>query len=106
MRHVDHNLVAHEEFIGFYHKPNIFSDTIVSVVKDVLNLSQFKCRGQCYDGAGTMAGCRNGVATIFKLILVNPATNAVSERTANIDLDEVASEFASKNDNRKRHFGI
>ena len=79
------------------------------------------------------------IFTVFKLILVNPATNAVSERsistarhlkawlrssmnqirfnnlatlmihsdrTANIDLDEVASEFASRNDNRKRHFGI
>ena len=48
-----------------YHIPNIFSDTIVSVIKDVLlrmNLSLFKCRGQCYNGAGTMAGCRNGVA--------------------------------------------
>ena len=33
LRHLDHNLVAHEEFIGFYH---IFSDTIVSVIKDVL----------------------------------------------------------------------
>ena len=79
------------------------------------------------------------IVTVFKLILVNPATNAVSERpsstarrlktwlrssmnqikfnnlatlmiqsdrTANIDLDEVASEFASRNDNRTRHFGI
>ena len=65
LRHVDDYLVAHEEFIGFYHIPNIFSDTIVSVIKDVqlrMNLSLFKCRGQCYDGAGTMAGCRNGVA--------------------------------------------
>ena len=64
-RHVDHNLVAHEEFFGFYHIPNIFSDDIVSVIKDVqlrMNQSLFKCRGQCYDGAGTMAGCRNGVA--------------------------------------------
>ena len=76
------------------------------------------------------------IFTVFKLILVNPATNAVSERsfftarhlkawlrssmnqirfnnlatlmihsdrTANIDLDEVASEFASRNDNRKRY---
>ena len=24
LRHVDHNLVAHEEFIGFYHIPNFF----------------------------------------------------------------------------------
>ena len=72
------------------------------------------------------------IVTIFKLILVNPAINAVSERsfstarrlntwlrssmnqiiathsdrTADIDLDDVASEFTSRNDNRKRHFGI
>ena len=55
LRHVDQ----------FCHIPNIFSDTLVSVIKDVLlrmNLSLFKCRGQRYDGAGTMVGCRNGVA--------------------------------------------
>ena len=37
LRQVDDNLVAHEEFIGFYHIPNIFSDTIVSVIKDVVS---------------------------------------------------------------------
>ena len=30
LRHVDDNLVAHEEFIGFYHIPNILSDAIES----------------------------------------------------------------------------
>ena len=54
-----------KNLLGFIIYLIFFSDTIVSVIKVVLlrmNLSLFKCRGQCYDGAGTMAGCRNGVA--------------------------------------------
>ena len=69
-------MVAHEEFIGFCHILNIVSDTIVSVIKDVLlkmNLGLLKCRGQCYDGAGTMAGCRNGVAA--QLLADAPCAN-------------------------------
>ena len=27
-----------------------------------LSLQMSSCRGQCYDGAGSMAGCRTGVA--------------------------------------------
>ena len=43
----------------------------------------------------------------FKHRFNNLATLMIhSDRTANIDLDEVASEFASRNDNRKRNFGI
>jgi len=37
----------------------------VSSIKDVLKWLEFpmsKCRGQCYDGATTMKGPRNGVA--------------------------------------------
>ena len=46
----------------------IHSDTLVKVIKDVLqrlNLSQNKVRGQCYDGASTMAGVKSGVSTKF-----------------------------------------
>ena len=39
---------------------------IYSTIKDVLlrlNLPISKVRGQCYDGAATMTGCKSGVAT-------------------------------------------
>lgn len=39
--------------------------TLYQVIKDVLlrlNLSITKARGQCYDGAATMSGCRSRVA--------------------------------------------
>lgn len=65
LRWVDDDLEAHEDFLGFYHIPNINADTIVSVMKDILlrlQLSWSNCRGQCYDGANNMLGCKSGVA--------------------------------------------
>ena len=56
---------VYEEFLGLYSLPSIDSNTIVSMTKDVLirvNLSINKLRGQCYDGASSMKGHRNGVA--------------------------------------------
>ena len=49
-----------------YKIDDISANTIVATIKDVLvrmNLALSRCRGQCYDGASTMAGTRNGVAT-------------------------------------------
>lgn len=65
LRWVDLNLEAHEDFLGFYHIPNIASNTISSAIKDILvrlQLSLSQCRGQCYDGASNMMGIRSGVA--------------------------------------------
>ena len=65
IRWVDSDLEAHEELIEFYKFDNIEAITIVSAIKDVLQrlvLPMSKCRGQCYDGASTMKGPRNGVA--------------------------------------------
>ena len=65
IRWVDESLVDHEDFIGLYEVPSIDSDTLVAAIKDVLlrmSLSLSDCRGQCYDGASNMTGCRNGVA--------------------------------------------
>ena len=53
IRYVDPDIEVHEEFIGLYLCPDIKSNTIVSVLKDVLlrlNLDLSQCRGQCYDG--------------------------------------------------------
>ena len=66
IRWVDEQLHSKEEFIGLYKIDDISANTIVATIKDVLvrmNLALSRCRGQCYDGASTMAGTRNGVAT-------------------------------------------
>lgn len=65
LRWVDELLNVNESFMGLYVVPNISADTIVSAVKDVLvrfNLGFSRCRGQCYDGASNMSGCRSGIA--------------------------------------------
>ena len=58
------NFETHEEFIRTHAVENIKSDTLVTVLKDILirlNILLWKCRGQCYDGASNMAGIRQGV---------------------------------------------
>lgn len=68
LRWVDDAFEAHEEFIGVYQVDSITANTLVKVIKDVLlrmNLPLKKVRGQCYDGAAAMAGCRSGVAKII-----------------------------------------
>ena len=62
---MDNELVAHEDFIGLYEVASIEASSLVAVVKDTLlrlNLSLDRARGQCYDGASNMSGCRSGVA--------------------------------------------
>ena len=59
---------VHEEFLGMYEMPNITSCALVGVMKDALcrmNIPISKVRGQCYDGASTMRGARNGVAKLI-----------------------------------------
>ena len=66
LRWVDNMLSTHEEFISLHLVEDIKSDTIVAVIKDILlrlNLGLSKCCGQCYDGASSMTGKKNGVAT-------------------------------------------
>ena len=58
-----------EDFLDYYNIPNVNSDTTDSVIKDTfarLQLSRSNCRGQCYDGASNMLGCKTGVATQLK----------------------------------------
>ena len=59
---VTNDLVVHEEFLGLYHSESINAATLSSIVQDLfirLNLSINRLRGQCYDGAGSMAGSRS-----------------------------------------------
>lgn len=54
-----------EEFLGLYNVPTIDAATLTRAAKDTLcrmNLPLSKLRGQCYDGASTMSGAKNGVA--------------------------------------------
>ncbi len=65
-RWVDSSLEAHEEFMGLYQVGSTKASALVHVIKDFLlrsNLSISKLRGQCYDGASSMCGSKNGVAT-------------------------------------------
>ena len=69
IRWVDDNLIPHEEFIGLHPIPDTSADEIVAVIKNILirmNLKIENARGQCYDGASSMAGKRSGVATQIK----------------------------------------
>ena len=66
LRYVDDDLEVHEEVIGLYSLESTSADMIMSTIEDVLlrlNLKVNNCRGQCYDGASTMSGCRSGVVT-------------------------------------------
>ena len=45
---------------------SISAESIIRTIKDILlrlSLSLQNCRGQCYDGASSMAGCKTGVST-------------------------------------------
>ena len=65
LRWVADDLQVHEEFLGLYKVECIDAATLTSVIRDLfvrLNLSFDRLRGQCYDGASSMAGSRSGVA--------------------------------------------
>ena len=54
--------------MGLYETHSIEAKALVGVIKDTLlrlNLKLEHCRGQCYDGASSMSGVRNGVAKIL-----------------------------------------
>lgn len=68
IRWVSDNFAVHEEFIGMYVVDKIDAKTLVTTIKDVmcrLNIPLIKLRGQCYDGAASMAGSRSGVAKMI-----------------------------------------
>ena len=64
-RWVDESLEPHESFVGLYEIESTEASTILAAIHDVmlrLDLSVNKLRGQCYDGAASMAGKCKGVA--------------------------------------------
>ena len=65
MRWISANFEVQEDFIGLSQVDRIDAGTLVAVIKDIflrMNISLNKLRGQCYDGAATMAVLKSGVA--------------------------------------------
>ncbi len=67
LRYVDQSREIREVFVGFYEcrggvTGEAISTLILSAIQD-LGLDMAFCRGQCYDGAGNMAGSCKGAAT-------------------------------------------
>ena len=63
IRWINENFVVHEDFIGMYHMERTTADHIVAVLKNALTSMHLRienARGQCYDGASTMAGKKMG----------------------------------------------
>ena len=73
LRWVTNDLQILEEFLGLYHTESIDAATLSSITQDLfirLNVSLNRLHGQCYDGAGSMAGSRTRVAKrISELVL-------------------------------------
>ena len=68
---MDENFAVHEDFIAMYPLERTTADHIVAVLKNCLIsmiLRIENARGQCYDGASTMAGEKTGVATQIKAL--------------------------------------
>lgn len=65
LRWVDAGVEAHEDVVDLYVE-STHSAVLLQVIHDVLlrlDISINSLRGQCYDGAASMAGCRGGLAT-------------------------------------------
>ena len=62
---MDSDFEVHEDFVGLQDVKCIDAQTLSVELKDVLvrlNLSPYKMKGQCYDGASCMACVKSGVA--------------------------------------------
>ena len=66
IRWVNESYEISEDPVGLFCLNNTTADTICDAIKDILircSLPLSLCRGQAYDGASNMQGCRKGVAT-------------------------------------------
>lgn len=76
---MDDDFSVFEDFLGLYHLTA--TDAENTAIKDVLLQLQVplsKLRGQCYDGCGTMAGRKAGVATLIEQEEEAPFSNIVT----------------------------
>ncbi|KAL5514956.1 hypothetical protein EMCRGX_G000052 [Ephydatia muelleri] len=115
-RWVDDELDVHEDFFGLYETESTEAIALLTIIHDVLSISIIKLRGQCYDGASAMSGCKAGVA---KLILdeepraiythcfghsLNLACNDTIKQCAIVW--EEALEYVKETDMRSRIIGV
>uniref|UniRef100_H3A771 DUF4371 domain-containing protein n=1 Tax=Latimeria chalumnae TaxID=7897 RepID=H3A771_LATCH len=66
LRYVDDDLNTHEEFIGMHSLESTSAASITNTIEGIMlrmSIQLKDCRGQCYDGASSMAGCKTGVVT-------------------------------------------
>ena len=75
IRYVDCSNIIQVRFIKFIHcnegvSGEALKDKIIDCLLNELNLDVENCRGQCYDGAGNMAGKYSGVAAC--ILNLNP----------------------------------
>ena len=86
LRYVDPQGQIQERFIKFIHcdagiSGEALKDKVIHCVTEELKLDLQKCRGQCYDGAGNMAGkCRGLAARILRLNDLAIYTHCASHR--------------------------
>ena len=69
IRWVNESYEISEDPVGLFCLTNTTADAICDAIKDILIRSSLPlslCRGQAYDGASNMQGCRKGVATQIK----------------------------------------
>ena len=65
IRWVDDRFVIHEDFTGMQPLERTNADQVVAILKNALlriNFNIQRARRQCYDGVGTKAGEKTGVA--------------------------------------------
>ena len=70
-RWVNEYLEVREDFVGLHPLNETKADTIEKAILDTIQRMGLKienARRQCYDGASTMAGVKNGVAAKMKLL--------------------------------------
>uniref|UniRef100_H3ADI1 DUF4371 domain-containing protein n=1 Tax=Latimeria chalumnae TaxID=7897 RepID=H3ADI1_LATCH len=66
---VNKDLDTEDIFFGFYSTSDTTSQALYTLLKDVLFRFDFpleKCRGQCYDGAASVAGCWQGLQALVQ----------------------------------------
>ena len=66
VRYCDNNLEIFERFLGFFSTPTTNAEALYDLIKNLIESFKLKTKclvGQGYDGAATMSGNKNGVAT-------------------------------------------
>uniref|UniRef100_H2ZW03 DUF4371 domain-containing protein n=1 Tax=Latimeria chalumnae TaxID=7897 RepID=H2ZW03_LATCH len=94
---VNKNLDTEEIFFGFYNTSDTTSQALYTLLKDVLLRFDFplKCRGQCYDGAASVAGCRRGLQVLVQEDEPQAVYVHCLAHTVNLVVQDVAQNIAA-----------